>query len=395
MAWGPVIYANDTVGNNCVVDNLLVLFQNNSQEINHAPKYVLATSGTNDISKFGWFDEDFDAYSMIHWPDNQTAGNIHTFCKRLTEVKPSGEASGIAVSLGTATGISELLGMTYQGDSIHHALKKLLNGSHDTIAVAGHSLGGALSPSLALVLKQYQHSWDTDQNVVIEAYPTAGASPGNQGFHDYFFDSFQNNFHGRMNMMDMVPHAWQKNMLNDIKTLYEADNDTSWVIKEVINKVECRLRKLNPSFPYQSLYTDTIDGPPISERSFDFPYDTSLIRKTYVDSIMSCCKMENFDCPAKAQFYIDLIRFMAKLSPPKDLCSETVGTLKFLAQAGYQHTTAYNEYYSADFMSKAMKASKKARNLDSTDTKTTMKSLEKGLEDYFGKYLILCLGAEE
>ena len=52
--WGPVIYSanSETCGNDCVVDNLLVLLRSKDD----TTSFVLATSGTNDISQFGWFE---------------------------------------------------------------------------------------------------------------------------------------------------------------------------------------------------------------------------------------------------------------------------------------------------------------------------------------------------
>ena len=91
--------------------------------------------------------------------------------------KSSSSASNITD--GTYVGISNLLNMTSGGKSLVEYLNTLTPGTA-TLTVTGHSLGGALSPTLALAFVDPTNpllsNWSKSQ---VNAYPTAGATPGN------------------------------------------------------------------------------------------------------------------------------------------------------------------------------------------------------------------------
>lgn len=98
----------------------------------------------------------------------------------------------------------------------------------------GHSLGGALAPSLALALGLAGHI-SIDDTLT---YPAAGPSPGNIEFADLFVQTFPcrklagaASYQGwnlnLVNTLDVVPHAWSsdscispKQNLRNIATLY-------------------------------------------------------------------------------------------------------------------------------------------------------------------------------
>ncbi|MEO1055222.1 MAG: hypothetical protein AAFX87_31635, partial [Bacteroidota bacterium] len=352
IVWGPVIYSSRTsdVRKYDVVDNLLVLFRNESKT-NGVPEYVLATSGTNDISKFGWFDEDFDVYKMINWPNKTTTGSIRGFVKDM-QGKGTTSPNGKAVSIGTATGISKLLEMKDGARGTIYSALKDLNLSNTTIAVAGHSLGGALSPTLALALKDYQQEWNPDATVRITTYPTAGASPGNKAFREYFYTQFNGNFFGKMNLNDMVPHAWQANLLDSIPQLYKGEPyiQNVCLIDNLMSKVQGKIKRVFGSNSYASLYCEDNGLTPDPNKSFMEPYDSTLMSKTVIDEMNDCCK--HYLDPFKKCNYKDLsagyLTVMGELGCSKGdgaRCDQMGATFLFLKQAGYQHTTAYNNYY--------------------------------------------------
>ena len=100
-------------------------------------------------------------------------------------------------------------------------LTKAANGS-STLIFAGHSLGGALSPTLALFLYPQPQESGWKQVLVL---PTAGASPGNEPFAKLFaaayppvasgvsapYGTWNTNY---ANAADAVPHAW--NLLDEV-----------------------------------------------------------------------------------------------------------------------------------------------------------------------------------
>ena len=79
VAWGPAIYAADTTSyedcpdgsKTCVTSNLMVVLQPTSP-IAGMPDYIIALSGTDYASPFGWIVEDFDVSKGFTWPSPPT-----------------------------------------------------------------------------------------------------------------------------------------------------------------------------------------------------------------------------------------------------------------------------------------------------------------------------------
>ena len=88
------------------------------------------------------------------------------------------------------------------------------------LTTTGHSKGGALSPTLALWLKDNQSSWDKTLQSTISSMPTAGPTAGNQEFAAYS-DKTLTTITRFANSLDIVPHAWDPGMLEQIPTLYQ------------------------------------------------------------------------------------------------------------------------------------------------------------------------------
>jgi hypothetical protein len=91
------------------------------------------------------------------------------------------------------------------------------------IAVVGHSLGGALAPTLALWLADTQgflSHWDPHRNATLSVLPTAGPTAGNHEFAAYSGKKLGERLTPYYNTLDVVPHAWHKAMLEQIPDLY-------------------------------------------------------------------------------------------------------------------------------------------------------------------------------
>lgn len=199
VVWGPVVgtYGHDEKSG--VSSNALFVATNN-QGI-----YVVATAGTNPISTFGWFTEDFDVRTMVVWDgfDDTT------------------DAPRIAS--GTNIGLQYLIGMT---DKSNRTLMQFLQDTFNLVntpkqlIVTGHSLGGALSSVLALTLNSNLTTFNPAQTVTVSAVPTAGATPGNKAFSEYFSSQLGSRTVRFWNKLDPVPHAWQADMIETIPFLF-------------------------------------------------------------------------------------------------------------------------------------------------------------------------------
>ena len=203
--WGPIVYANDPTSNSVHADNTMGMYYNATENV-----LVIAIAGTNVNSPFGWIAEDFSVHKTKSW-------------ELITGVKNSGN-----ISLGTYTGLEILLGMKdHQDDTIVSALKSFLSSNTNLsavqLAVAGHSLGGALSPTLALYLSDTKENWDANNQTVIGAFPTAGPTPGDEGFASYYEKQIAADkiyYLSQHNGIDVVPHAWEKSDIEKIPTIY-------------------------------------------------------------------------------------------------------------------------------------------------------------------------------
>jgi hypothetical protein len=198
IAWGPAVLESNTT-----------YFSINAMYLAHSlddpSAYVLAVAGTNSVSIFDWLVEDLAVVYQLPW--------IYGLLS----------APDARISLGTGIGLAILQRLAPGGDrpgagtNIRQYLAGLPAADRD-LCVTGHSLGGALSPTLALWLNDTRRGWDLSGKTTLSTLPTAGPTAGNSPFAAYS--------DGRLtttrfaNSLDVVPHAWNVESLAQIKNLY-------------------------------------------------------------------------------------------------------------------------------------------------------------------------------
>lgn len=212
VVWGPCLYSVNGDKEKGEATNAMYVAYSPTLST-----YVVAIAATNFKSIADWLSEDFDvsANYMAKWP--LTVPFEKTWhLPWVFDVPP-------AISAATALGVSNLL--TQLTDSKSGSLQQFLSktaNTKDTLIFCGHSLAGALSPTLALCVcpNPSQSGW---KNVYV--LPTAGASPGNTHFAALFNGAYPptasgvNAPYGNWNTdyangNDAVPHAW--NQLNAV-----------------------------------------------------------------------------------------------------------------------------------------------------------------------------------
>lgn len=202
LVWGPCVFQSDRYPNEHVADQSMYVAR-----IPRFNTYVVAVAGTNFKSTYAQQQLDLNVRETVPFP----AG-----------VNPDGISiptipNGGRISAGTGLGVTNLLEMQ---DSSAGSLQTFLQrsaASDATLVFAGHSLGGALAPTLALWLYPTPASsgW---KNVRVLA--TAAPSPGDVTFSAAFGRAYPQAGESTVtaeygvwnaviwNQWDLVPHTW-------------------------------------------------------------------------------------------------------------------------------------------------------------------------------------------
>ncbi|MBW4627776.1 MAG: hypothetical protein KME49_20290 [Brasilonema octagenarum HA4186-MV1] len=137
--WGPFVYLAAPPFNKSATNAIYVAQQGNN--------YVVGVAGTNPTSLHNWLIEDLYVGALADWA-------------KYTENDPLLHPK---ISMGTKIGLDNLL-RKHPGSSqtIIDFLSNLLKEAKQNIEIllTGTSLGGALSPVLALALHEQKSTWD-------------------------------------------------------------------------------------------------------------------------------------------------------------------------------------------------------------------------------------------
>lgn len=323
IVWGPVVFSEDSTAPNVVADNTMVLFYNGNSK---QPVFVVAIAGTNIVSTYGWLKEDFDVDGLVDW------GTVINKKVDKFLFYPS-------ISIGTNNGLQILLGMkdtTRNNVTMLSALNSFVKSQNitgATVAVAGHSLGGALAPVLAMYMVDTASTWNTVSGSIttIQAWPTAGPTPGNADFATYYQNNFPNiaaNYTSKYNTLDVIPHAWQDSMLSVIPSIYSSTKPPYIAPPETVAPYCTPTGTL-----VAGVFLETINQADYIPIAY-----TQIAASTRWISLTG-----TFDT-ATDQAAHNKINLATALEPAalSQYSPYVVFLYRFIAQLGYQHTTAYN-----------------------------------------------------
>ena len=212
VVWGPAIFQ---AHKSDVADNTMFIARCLDE-----PKLVISIAGTNPYSWFNWLIEDLPVRRKEAWP---------TFDGGPPQLEPK-------ISQGTGNGLRVLQRMKVDGKTVVDFLQSYLTTQTEPleIIVTGHSLGGALSPAMAVYLADTQSIWDSEGRAKVALMPIAGPTPGNVDFATYGEKKLNGRIERIWNQKDIVPHAWDKELMKELRTLYEPTIKPSWLTRFVI-----------------------------------------------------------------------------------------------------------------------------------------------------------------
>ncbi len=250
VVWGPTIY---TFPLGILQDNLMFL----AQQISQPDNYIVAVRGTNGISMLDWVKEDFEVWEKVDWKIPKGVSYEGT-----PEISKATD-NGIDALLNKMNPLNDKI--PGYPDNITTFLAKIAEVKKINLKFTGHSLGGALAPTLALWFKQSQNiagDWDPSGNATVSTIPFAGATAGNGDFSNFFNHQLGDKCQRIHCNQDIVPHAWQTSDLKELPNLYSsADIKMPEELKLLVDFVELTVRdykQVETSYP------------------FDFPIDTSI-----------------------------------------------------------------------------------------------------------------------
>lgn len=378
LCWGPVVVSEGKDIKNKVASNTMLVLRNETED-----SYIISIAGTNGPSRYGWFTEDFRVYQTIGWkynlPDPDLSDND----------KPE---NPLRISYGTSDGLNILRKkMVSGGKTIQEYLKSVFRDTSKQaqVIVTGHSLGGALSASLALSLLNQQAYWDPNRMATVSAMPTAGASPGNQAFANYYGELLGTRTYRVWNDIDPVPNGWQRNTVLHMPWLYFPYFSPGLIVSALPEAMALAAAKgaseLSPGGPYAQLLPQTGAVNGAVSLAMIHNLDDHAFRKivTVLYKIILAPKVKNWlakiGIPEIVQNAVIAVIKLAsetsfgaktieallewienKLNGIKDLALEKlqkfIGLLRFLVnellnllvyveQVLYQHTTAYVELF--------------------------------------------------
>lgn len=247
MPWGPAVYTDvhPTPGNGVAIeaaDNAMILVRGSDEAGD--PVYIVAVAGTNPQSVLDR-TEDLEVWKVTQF-----------------------NSGGAQIDDGTNKGLGILESMSPNGQTLQQYLTSVAS-PEATLIFTGHSLGGALSPTLALDLFVNKGMQLPDWKAVY-VMPTAGPTPGNADFVTLFATTFLPSGGWNVNIvnsLDCVPLAW--NNLSLIPGIYKPNIEPDAQIEhlvlffEALRGKEKSFYETLPQLPFPGTYNSAAQPPPI------------------------------------------------------------------------------------------------------------------------------------
>lgn len=200
---------------------------------------IAGTATSGECLNYEWKNEDFGVNQIQNFTEWVKSWTAKSSSKPVPTSPCQMTASALYCSIGTETGVYNILNNSassgYPGSDTTVVLFLQSLPSNYRIIFTGHSLGGALSPTLALGLSLAKYRLLPNDPDIL-TFPTAGASPGNSNFAEAYNEAFKPRFDeggyqvfndDLFNTYDIVPQAWGTDIsaspdrnLHNIQSIY-------------------------------------------------------------------------------------------------------------------------------------------------------------------------------
>jgi hypothetical protein len=339
VAWGPstVVVCPNTVSWQAGVATFTAT---NSAYVVHSQsqnRYVLAIAGTNPSSWFDWIVEDVFLIPGVTWDSA-----LQTWGKSGKPAAPTLTTTPNLTS-GTFVGVTYVLGLL--DPNTNATLKSFLGslnlGASETLTVTGHSLGGALSPTVALALIDPEGPLSSLTKSQVLVYPTAGPTPGNTAFAERYLDYLPASIgqHGWQtwnadlwNTYDLVPRAWGIDTLLALPALYALSFE--YDVADLVRLTAVATGGAGIS----ELFAESAGTPG--------RLNTTPVPGNFITSwLPSDCFAYQYQPPNGQLEYLTKPQAIARGIPVSDL-----QPISLVEQVAYQHTLAYSQYIVPDMV---------------------------------------------
>ena len=282
VVWGPALVTSDSIKDYKVFKsqaNLTFVAQSASDP----GSYVVATRGTVGTNLWEADNEDVKV-DFLEWPMAAVTAPL-PYVSTAT-ANALGRVLKALPPLVTPAGYSSLPGA---GQSLTAFLTTLTAGKAKgsvNISFTGHSLGGAISPALALWFTQAQGSavittapatigvdpptgWDVNSAAVISCVSFAGATPGDKTFTKYF-DTTVGSYERVYNSNDVVPRGFAD--LENVQRIYSSTTSHARMPAGMVKLLDAVIVNVAAtSVKKSTIYTPLTTYNLTSDKKFTFP----------------------------------------------------------------------------------------------------------------------------
>ncbi len=308
VVWGPAVY---TVPGAKYQDNLMFV----AQSLANPTQYAIAIRGTNGISELDFILEDFDFLQQMNWP--------------LGAATP--RPAGAMISESTSIDMHILLAM--QGTIASGAKQSLFTFLQTqtvqrgiSVCVTGHSLGGCLSGTMALYLKENIRVWNNNRQCIVSAVTFAGPTAGNAQFAAYTDSMFNGG---------PYPFGWDASLgstFDAVRCNYDIVVQ-GWVAAN-LSYVDANGNNVSPLFATYGSNLDFSNGLSWAGSSEAWGY----INNHFLPPIAAVSSAQNYQQPMSGSAQLQGV-FNTAFNPASDGLEDYFKAFK--DQAAWQHGNSY------------------------------------------------------